>query len=1194
MANGGTGATDAATARSNLGLGQVANLKVNLGATTNPAATDDAGSGYAAGSRWINTSTNKEFVCLDASSTAAVWKETTNTGLLIAANDLSDLASASTARTNLGLGGAAVLNVGTAASTVAAGDDGRITGAAQKSANLSDLASASTARTNLGLGNVENTAVSTWAGSTNLTTLGTITAGTWQGTAVAVANGGTGATDAATARANLGTFGGSGTINTIPRFTGTATFGDSGVTDDGTTVSVTRNTASSSSITGGLVVAGGVGIGGSLYSAGTANNFGSSSTITTTGSGINSVAAIRGLSSSGANETSTSVYGRSNNTANGGQAIGIVGHALASGGDGTSIAVYGIADRAAGGGVGLSRVIAGKFTATTAATVAGKISYGILSDATATGGSNASTVYGGSFTAAGAGTSPTAYGLYATASGAVANYAGYFGPGLVAISDTTASTSGSTGALSVAGGSGIAGALMVGTLPTTGGFNITNLKSRIHNGNATGTVLQLSINNRPLIDWSYDGTYATTQWQNSAGSQVLRQYVNVPGGTMTWERYSGGNSSRALRMDLSGMTLELGADSAAATTGGLGASTVNTVVKATTAATSTTIGALTVAGGTGIAGDLYTGNLIHRSTASGLTASTTQTQGQMPLTKEINQISVCANANDTVTLPSAVSGERITVINNGAQTLRIFPASGDAINGGAVDAATTLASGTSAVFNSYDGTNWISFGNASGLTGSAANTQIAFGNGTNTLTSSTNFQYYPDLTTGGLLIFNNQESTTTSNGCMSIAGGFATLKRINAGGAIKSWETTASTSTTTGALISAGGLGVSGAGFFGGEVSATSAYRFLGTDAVVVGNLAATSGAVAVAVGGGSTAARAPSATAIAAIAVGGSESGTNGAKASGLSSIAIGGANGAVNGASATGLHAIAMGKASTAPAEASIAIGSALSNGLGATIGNASYIGSIAIGGGSGAVRGALANNDGCIAIGGVDGDFQAGALASGRFAIALGSLTTASARAGVALGSGAVASGGNFNIAIGNIASATGNGGNGGSIAIGRAASAAHDNGIAVGTAAATTKANQIVLGNATIHTEVKIPTTTASTSTTTGALVVSGGIGVAGAIASGGARYAKVNSIVSAAGVTTLDGTDHVVVVTGTSTHNVTLPACATGRVLLLKNRSTGDLTVTPNGSNTIDGGASITLTANQAQTLVGNGTDWCAF
>lgn len=62
-----------------------------------------------------------------------------------------------------------------------------------------EVLSAATAKTMLGLvksdvglGNVENTALSTWAGTSNITTLGTIGTGTWNATVISLAKGGTG------------------------------------------------------------------------------------------------------------------------------------------------------------------------------------------------------------------------------------------------------------------------------------------------------------------------------------------------------------------------------------------------------------------------------------------------------------------------------------------------------------------------------------------------------------------------------------------------------------------------------------------------------------------------------------------------------------------------------------------------------------------------------------------------------------------------------------------------------------------------------------------------------------------------------------------------------------------------------------------------------------------------------------------
>jgi len=62
---------------------------------------------------------------------------------------------------------------------VAAGEYARFTANGLESQSFDEV------KSDLSLDNVENTALSTWAGSASITTLGTIATGTWQGTALA-------------------------------------------------------------------------------------------------------------------------------------------------------------------------------------------------------------------------------------------------------------------------------------------------------------------------------------------------------------------------------------------------------------------------------------------------------------------------------------------------------------------------------------------------------------------------------------------------------------------------------------------------------------------------------------------------------------------------------------------------------------------------------------------------------------------------------------------------------------------------------------------------------------------------------------------------------------------------------------------------------------------------------------------------
>jgi len=103
----------------------------------------------------------------------------------------------------------------------------------------------------------------------------------------------------------------------------------------------------------------------------------------------------------------------------------------------------------------------------------------------------------------------------------------------------------------------------------------------------------------------------------------------------------------------------------------------------------------------------YVGNAsIKAETAAGNNSQGSATQ----LTREVSIVTGVVPATTTgVKLESAKKGKRMVVYNgDAADTLDVFPASGDAIDGAAADAKTTIAAGKSRIFWALDATNWYS------------------------------------------------------------------------------------------------------------------------------------------------------------------------------------------------------------------------------------------------------------------------------------------------------------------------------------------------------------------------------------------------------------------------------------------------------------------------------------------------------
>lgn len=78
----------------------------------------------------------------------------------------------------------------------------------------------------------------------------------------------------------------------------------------------------------------------------------------------------------------------------------------------------------------------------------------------------------------------------------------------------------------------------------------------------------------------------------------------------------------------------------------------------------------------------------------------------LALSKNLNIVTTVATAADSVTLPSAVVGLRVTIVNLGANALAVFPYTSDSINDAAADASVTINPEATVTFNCYTTVLW--------------------------------------------------------------------------------------------------------------------------------------------------------------------------------------------------------------------------------------------------------------------------------------------------------------------------------------------------------------------------------------------------------------------------------------------------------------------------------------------------------
>lgn len=588
-------------------------------------------------------------------------------------------------------------------------------------------------------------------------------------------------------------------------FSGTASITSgsvTGITGAASTLVATNFSSGNAQITGGSIT-GGTG----AFTTLTATNFSTANAVSITGASIGTAAVTNfssgnafvsggaiGMTTGGVVSRVANVYSTTENATN-----FSTGNALITGGSIT------------GGTGAFTTLQATNFSAANAVSITGAS----IGTAVVTNFSSGNIVVtGGSINGTTVGATTAASGRFTTITG----------------TDTTNATSTTTGAVQIAGGIGVAKDVWIG-----GNLYVANIFSTSYSVLAVNDPL-LYLTANVTYPYNYDiGLFS----QFVGGTANVYQHSGAVRDATddTWKFFSGVAAEPTTTIDFTSAIYDK------VRAGEL-------TLSNTTAATSTSTGALVVSGGTGIGGALYVGGQIFAAGVINGTATTANVGIYATQTATSTNATFYPTFTDRSTTGNSSNffGTGLTFnpsTNNLATTTFTGTFSGTAsITSGSVTGITGAAS-TLVATNFSTGNAQITGGSVTGITGSAStftttnlstgNAQItggAISNATGaftTLSASNNF--YVSQTTN---------STSANTGAAVILGGVGiggslyTQGIIVSTGNVVASNTAESSSTVTGALVSRGGLGVA-SNVFVGKAATFNSTQTSGADFKVAG-----------------------------------------------------------------------------------------------------------------------------------------------------------------------------------------------------------------------------------------------------------------------------------------------------------------------------------------------------------------------